>query len=521
MRLFRSVVGASAMTVAAYYGYVHYTPHGIDQVGLIPFIRYGRVVRMAATNALDYKLSLLFSDIESSKYLDDLSTIHTRCAKRLLNMCLLNKGAFIKLGQIVGALHHLVPKEYVDVMSILHEHAPITPLNEIFQVIEKDLNVQVGDLFSKFDDQPLGTASLAQVHRAVLRSTNEVVAVKVKHPHIDKYLNKDLDMMETLTILLAKIFPDFKLGFLAKQVKKKIPAELDFRTEAGNCEKVAQLMKGITYLQVPEVHRDMSTERVLVMSYCPGGKIDDLSYFKQNNIDAEEVATKLGTVYSQLIFKHGFVHCDPHPGNIKVYRSNGKTKLVLLDNALYQGYDDEFRYHYARLWLAIIKGNVREIEHTSAFFNASHLPELFSILITGRSWKAIGKGLQNERITKEELDEIRENAPKYLSSMADLMSKIPPDLLLLLRVNRLMEGIEHSLGVRNRLLAFVPISDACIRHKHRYERHTFKHSYSPLTQLFLLSNILQEQFSLIAIHLLSFIAKFLFKLESFHNSTFV
>jgi predicted unusual protein kinase regulating ubiquinone biosynthesis (AarF/ABC1/UbiB family) len=113
---------------------------------------------------------------------------------------------------------------------------------------------------------------------------------------------------------------------------------------------------------VPRIFWDLSTDRVLVMEYCEGGQVDDIAYMREHGISVNEVTRKLGDMYSEMIFTHGFVHCDPHPGNVLVTKDNGQVKIVLLDHGLYQRLTDEFRIDYAKLWLAMIGGDVEKIK---------------------------------------------------------------------------------------------------------------------------------------------------------------
>jgi len=111
-------------------------------------------------------------------------------------MCWCNGGCFIKVGQHLGALDYLLPAEYVDTMKVLHQHAPESPVADIKRIIAADLGRSVDELFSSFDESPIASASLAQVHRATRRSDGEVVAIKVQHPHIKARSAVDMATME-------------------------------------------------------------------------------------------------------------------------------------------------------------------------------------------------------------------------------------------------------------------------------------------------------------------------------------
>lgn len=198
-----------------------------------------------------------------------------------------------------------------------------------------NLILQPEQLFESFDAEPLGTASLAQVHRATLK-TGEEVAVKVQHPYVKGNSMVDMKTMEVLCRIMSWVFPDFKMQWLVEESKKNLPIELDFLHEGRNAEKVAGMFKDIKWLKVPKILWDISTQRVLVMEFLAGGQVNDLEYIEKHKIDKFEVANKIGQLYSNMIFINGFVHSDPHPGNILVRKNDkNETDIILLDHGLY------------------------------------------------------------------------------------------------------------------------------------------------------------------------------------------
>ena len=122
--------------------------------------------------------------------------MHLRSAKRLREMCWRNGGCFIKVGQHIGALDYLLPAEYVNTMKVLHKYAPESSITDIKGIIAADMGHTVDELFASFDERPIASASLAQVHRATTCGSGEVVAVKVQHPHIKAHSAVDMATME-------------------------------------------------------------------------------------------------------------------------------------------------------------------------------------------------------------------------------------------------------------------------------------------------------------------------------------
>lgn len=134
-------------------------------------------------------------------------------------------------------------------------------------------------MFSEFEETPIGTASLAQVHKAKLQD-GTLVAVKVQHHFVRGNVNADIRSMEFLVKVMSKLFPDFSIQWLVDETKINIFKELDFHTEGKNAEKVADMFKHYTWLKIPKIYWEYTTDRVLVMEHVDGGQVNDLNYVK-------------------------------------------------------------------------------------------------------------------------------------------------------------------------------------------------------------------------------------------------
>lgn len=135
------------------------------------------------------------------------------------------------------------------------------------------------------------------------------------------------------------MFPDFKFVWLAEETKKNLPIELDFVNEGKNIEKVAKMLaKYSSFVKVPKVYWQFTSDRVLTMEYCDGTRPDDLKQMRENKIDVNKLSRRLGVIFSEMIFINGFVHCDPHPGNILINAKPNQNdfEIVLIDHGLYQ-----------------------------------------------------------------------------------------------------------------------------------------------------------------------------------------
>ncbi|XP_054272474.1 aarF domain-containing kinase 1 [Macrosteles quadrilineatus] len=441
---------------------LHANQYDVNSIGVV---RLGRSAITVFKIGLKYKLDLYNSslDPESEEYALQRSKVHKEAAEELLDLCRANKGVYIKVGQHIGALDYLVPPEYVTTMKVLHSHAPTSPLSEVYRVIREDLKVNPEELFESIDPEPLGAASLAQVHKATMRD-GKVVAVKVQHPYVKGNSLVDMKTMEILVKIVSWIFPAFKFQWLVDETKKNIPLELDFRKEAKNMEKVRQMFSHFPWLKIPRLYAELSTKRVLTMEYLDGGQVNDLEYIKANKINPFEVSDKLGQLYSQMIFMEGFVHSDPHPGNILVTRgASGKTSLVLLDHGLYATLSDDVRWEYSKLWLSILNKDHTLMKQHCDKLGIGEFYALFVCMVSGRTWDSVEAGINTTKFTVREKEMFQKEIPNFLPLISEILARVNRQMLLILKTNDLLRGIEYTLKTQSRMSSFLVMSRCCVR----------------------------------------------------------
>ncbi|XP_044916254.1 aarF domain-containing protein kinase 1 isoform X4 [Felis catus] len=372
---------------------------------------------------------------------------------------------------------------------------------EYLQLLSK-----IHDLFMSFDDTPLGAASLAQVHKAVLHD-GRTVAVKVQHPKVQAQSSKDILLMEVLVLAVKQLFPEFEFMWLVDEAKKNLPLELDFLNEGRNAERVAQMLKHIDFLKVPRIYWELSTKRVLLMEFVDGGQVNDRDYMEKNKIDVNEVrlsshgccardahrgqiSRHLGKIYSEMIFVNGFVHCDPHPGNVLVRKhpGTGRAEIVLLDHGLYQVLTEEFRLDYCHLWQSLIWTDMERVKKYSQRLGAGDLYPLFACMLTARSWDSVNRGISQAPVTATEDSEIRNNAANYLPEISQLLNHVPRQMLLIFKTNDLLRGIEAALGTRASASSFLNMSRCCIRalatHKKKSTCSSFRRAQISFSEAF-------------------------------------
>lgn len=435
----------------------------------VGIVRFGRAFVTAANIAADYKFSLRGYDDCSDPSMKAWSDCHRRSAERLLDLCCKNGGIFIKVGQHIAALQYLVPVEYVDTLSVLHNRAPRTKFEDIRRVIREDLKAELEDVFEEFDSEPVGAASFAQVHKAKLKSTGQLVAVKVQHPHVLRHSAVDMTTMDVLVKLIAKLFPNFSFLWLAESTKKNIPMELDFRHEGRNADKTRRLLKHFDWLRIPKIYWELSSSRILLMDFVTGGMINDTKYIEENKIDKQQLTRRLGSLYCDMIFKHGHVHCDPHPGNILVKRTERGAEITLLDHGLYAYLTDDFRSKYSNLWLALIQANMKSIQSHATELGVGELYGVLACVVSGRPWSAVVRGITehiDKKAMQSEESEIKGYASRYMYEINQLLSNVPRELLLILKTNDLLRSIETKMGTRGQQMSFITMTRYCSENVH-------------------------------------------------------
>ncbi|KAL0549358.1 hypothetical protein IC582_013840 [Cucumis melo] len=266
-----------------------------------------------------------------------------------------------------------------------------------------------------------------------------------------QHVKIDTTVMSFLSRTISWLFPDYRFEWLASEFEKTILLELDFLQEARNAERTAENFKNNNLVKIPRVYWEFTTRQVLTMEFCEGHKVDDIEFMKQSGIDPSKVAKALVEVFAEMVFVHGFLHGDPHPGNILVSLDNlnGFT-LVLLDHGIYKQLDAEFRLHYCQLWKAMITLDTNKILQLGEWFGVPKYSKYFPLIFTGRSFdstSALGMGMSNEerRNLKQELKLLK------MEDISSFMESLPSDFLAVLRTDGLLRSITRKLGVPQRL----------------------------------------------------------------------
>mmetsp|Transcript_2372 Transcript_2372/g.3389 ORF Transcript_2372/g.3389 Transcript_2372/m.3389 type:complete len:678 (-) Transcript_2372:1160-3193(-) len=383
------------------------------------------------------------------------SGVHSRAAIRLRNLCRINGGTYIKVGQHLANLDHLLPPDYIRILQSLFRDCPVTPYSDVREVIREELGDYPENIFDEFEEVPIASASLAQVHVAREKGTGQKLAIKVQHRGLRETSNGDLLALEYVVRLVDRVFDEFKWGWIVDEIAPNLPKELDFKHEGNNAEKAAEHMKKTSLnCVVPKIHWNSTTSRVLCMDFEEGFSVTDLAQMEKSGLNKRNLAVLISSVFQAQIFDDGFIHCDPHPANVLWRKSNnGEPVLVLLDHGLYKQIDDSFRMNYAKLWNALLVANIDDIKKSCSTLGIDEMYPLLSAMLMSRPFdEVVERSKTNSFTAKIKIDAksdaamIRGYAQQYIGEIIKLLDKVPRQMLLLFKMNDCLRHIDHTLG---------------------------------------------------------------------------
>jgi ubiquinone biosynthesis protein len=272
---------------------------------------------------------------------------------------------YIKLGQLLSTRFDLLPAAYTTALSRLQDEVEPFPYEHVAELVAQELGGDVRHLFADFDTEPLAAASLGQVHRATLRSGREV-AVKVQRPGARDDVAGDLKTLTTLATLADKRTDAGRTyGFerLLGEFERSLRLELDYRREARNLLRFRKLISGYDLLVVPEPVLDLTTGRILTMDYVEGRKVTDVGPLGLMDVEARPLVEQLFSAYLRSILHEGFLHADPHPGNLLLTPDG---RLAILDLGMVVSVPPRIQQRVLRLLMAISDGNGEQVARVLA-----------------------------------------------------------------------------------------------------------------------------------------------------------
>ncbi len=383
------------------------------------------------------------------------AAFHEESARAIYDAAIELRGLILKGCQFIGSRADVLPPEYVEVLSQLQDRVPSKPFPVVRALVEDELDATLGELFESFEERPIASASLAQVHRAVLK-TGETVAVKVQYPEIATLVHSDLSNLRALFRAVRLLERDFDLMPLVDELGEQMPLELDFVNEAKNAEKVAGFYEDRADVHVPRVHWEYTTRRVLVSEFVPGIKISDTDALRAAGVAPDAVMKTLVEAYCEQVFSHGFFHADPHPGNLIVQPGLGgpataarpTPRLVFVDFGLAKQLPGPFRHGVLELASALVQGSAERMAialHELGFETRDGGVEALHDIAEVVLETAI-RLRQQSFLDRDATRGAAERLPRMIRE--NPIVRVPSHVVLLARVIALLSGLGSTLDAR-------------------------------------------------------------------------
>ena len=265
--------------------------------------------------------------------------------------------AFIKFGQMLSTRPDLVGTDIAEELQKLRDNTPVTPFDEMKEVIETELLAPIDEIFSEIIEEPVGSASIGQVYKAKLKENGDEVAVKVQKPNTREIIESDVKIMKFLAKRIDKYISktrSFNLPVMVSEFERTIFKEINFQDELMNIQNLSNNFRNEKYVKIPNVYPEYSTPKVLTMELIYGTTISDLIEKDHPEIDKKKIANYGLKSYFKQIMIDGFFHADPHPGNLIVTEDR---KLCYIDMGMMGVLNEDFKRNLAELILLLISGN--------------------------------------------------------------------------------------------------------------------------------------------------------------------
>ncbi|WP_158059397.1 ABC1 kinase family protein [Halorussus halophilus] len=345
---------------------------------------------------------------------------------------------FIKIGQVLSTRPDLVPKIYAEEFRTLQDAVPPGAYEEVEPILSEDVadGGQVSDVYEEFDTEPIAGGSLAQVHTA--RYGGRRVAVKIRRPGIVEVVETDLRVIRRVLPLITAFAPErhrFSLRNLADDFERVIREELDFEREGRMMDEIRQNFEADDSVTIPRWYPERSTERVLTMTYVGSTKLSAVERLRERGFDPKEVAHDVANAYFEMGMVHGVFHGDPHPGNIGV---DERGRIVFYDFGMSGRFTPEMRESIVQFYLAVVSRDVNRIMDVLVALGTLD-PDV------DRQAMAHVLQLVLEDLEGSGVSDWRAILAEVLTVLRAFPFRIPPDLMLVIRVATVGEGVLRDL----------------------------------------------------------------------------
>ena len=267
---------------------------------------------------------------------------------------------FVKFGQILSTRRDLLPDDIAEELTKLQDQVPPFDVQDARSIVERECNNKIDDLFLQFDDKPLASASIAQVHSAKLLNGQDVV-VKIVRPNIEATIKHDIAILYTIAELAQRYWSDgrrLRPVEVVAEYEKTILDELDLMREAGSASQLRRNFKTSDMLYVPKIHWPLCRHKVMVMERISGTPISNIEELRDNGVDLKQLAEHGVEIFFTQVFRDSFFHADMHPGNIFV---SPEGQYIAIDFGIMGTLNDEDQHYLAENFLAFFRRDYRRV----------------------------------------------------------------------------------------------------------------------------------------------------------------
>ncbi len=324
----------------------HGLGHNIEKYGFMKYISVGK--RLLLIKEQEHKKEDIELDSPDSK---------SALGRHLVAAFEELGPTFVKMGQILSTREDLIPEEVANEFAKLRDNVTSFPIEDVIEVIRDESGLDIDDIFKSFDEEPIAAASIAQVHRGVLHSGEEV-AVKVQRPNIELRIYSDLSILKFIARQIKKrlrSLKEFDPVTIVTEFENSIFAELDFMLEGSNTEKFDENFKDDPEVIFPKIHWEYSSKKVLIMGYINGTDIADVETLRDKGIDTGLVCQHLLYAILKMLSEHAFFHADPHTGNVLVLDDG---KVAFLDCGMVGNIDSYMKESFLQCFVGVIQNDL-------------------------------------------------------------------------------------------------------------------------------------------------------------------
>ena len=346
---------------------------------------------------------------------------------------------FIKLGQVASTRADLLPPEWIEELKKLQDAVPPFPFEKVKEVVEHGLKAPLSEKFKTFEETPCASASIAQVHYAMLMDGQEA-AVKVKRPGIDKIIESDISVMHTIAYLLDRYVPQakrYRPVEVVNEFARVIHREQDFTVEGANVNRFCKMFEGDTTVKVPEVFWDYTTSEVLTLERIYGTPLDETEKIKAKGLDIKKIAENGIRAFFKQVFEFGYFHADLHPGNI--FTSDDGT-IIYLDFGIVGRLDENLRRYLASLLFHLIRQD---------YHNMALIHREMGLISKDVDMGEFEEALRDiaEPVLGRTLEQINMSGliMKLIRTARRFQMRLQPNLLLLQKSMVIIEGVGRQL----------------------------------------------------------------------------